>query len=255
MAELQIITGAEPFYLPGGPVGCLLVHGFTGTPKEMRSLGEYLNKQGHTVLGVRLAGHATQIDDMIRTNFCDWMASVEDGYHLLKSHTDKIYLIGLSMGGVLSLTQAARLDVDGVVAMSTPYEMPVTWIQKFPWVLPLASPFYKQQGKSPGLWFNPDVAEDHISYDYNPTRSAYQLHQLLHVMREHLPQIQVPALVIHSKDDDYVLEEHAEPLFKAIGSQQKELLYVDKATHVITRDGDVLRVYEPIKDFIERYSG
>lgn len=255
MAEQQIITGAEPFYLPGGPVGCLLVHGFTGTPKEMRSLGEYLNKQGHTVLGVRLAGHATQIDDMIRTNFCDWMASVEDGYHLLKSHTDKTFLMGLSMGGVLSLTQAARLDVAGVVAMSTPYEMPVGWIQKFPWVLPIASPFYKQAGKSEGIWFNPGVAEDHISYDYNPTRSAYQLHQLLHVMREHLPQIKVPALVIHSKDDDYVLEEHAQPLFDAIGSQQKELIYVDKANHVITRDGDVMRVFEPIKDFIEKNSG
>jgi carboxylesterase len=50
-----IIPSAEPFYFPGGKTGCLLVHGFTGSPKEMRWMGEYLAGQGYTVLGVRLA--------------------------------------------------------------------------------------------------------------------------------------------------------------------------------------------------------
>jgi hypothetical protein len=49
----------EPFYFPGNEIGCLLIHGFTGTPKEMRWMGEYLARQGYSVLGVRLAGHAT----------------------------------------------------------------------------------------------------------------------------------------------------------------------------------------------------
>ena len=46
----QIIKTAEPFFLPGNGknsrIGCLLIHGFTGTPKEMRWMGEYLNKKG-----------------------------------------------------------------------------------------------------------------------------------------------------------------------------------------------------------------
>ncbi|NTV37277.1 MAG: carboxylesterase, partial [Anaerolineaceae bacterium] len=53
------MSTAEPFLLPGGKVGCLLIHGFTGTPKEMRWWGEDLAGRGYTVLAPRLAGHAT----------------------------------------------------------------------------------------------------------------------------------------------------------------------------------------------------
>src|SRR5262245_26388061 len=112
----QIIPTAEPFLFLGdaSKPACLLVHGFTGVPKEMRLLGEYLNQHGHTCLGVRLTGHATVPEDMIRSRYTDWMASVEDGYHLLRGVTQRIFLVGLSMGGALSLLMASRLDVKGV---------------------------------------------------------------------------------------------------------------------------------------------
>jgi esterase/lipase len=44
----------NPFTFEGGPVGCLLVHGFSGSPPEMRPMGEFLAGKGLTVLGVRL---------------------------------------------------------------------------------------------------------------------------------------------------------------------------------------------------------
>ena len=95
----QIIPTAEPFLLPGdsSKPACLLIHGFTGTPKEMRWMGEFLNRQGYTCLAVRLTGHATDPEDMIRSRWTDWAASVEDGYALLRGLTDNIFLIGLSM--------------------------------------------------------------------------------------------------------------------------------------------------------------
>ena len=65
---------------------------------------------------------------MIRSDHEDWLTSVEDGFHLLSGHCEQVFLMGLSMGGVLSLIQAARLPVDGVVAMSTPYYFPVKWV-------------------------------------------------------------------------------------------------------------------------------
>lgn len=260
MTTGQIVPNNEPFFLPGGPTGCLLVHGFTGTPKEMRKLGDYLHGLGHTVLGVRLAGHATNLEDMIRTNYTHWLASVEDGVHLLKGITKRIFIMGLSMGGVLSLTQAARLPqadlpLAGVVAMSTPYQFPKPWVRKAPWLLPLISPVYtKEVKKNKKDWFNPEAAEGHYSYEANPTRSAHQLYQMLGEMRAGLPKIEIPALIIHSKDDAYVLEENAQPLFDHIGSQEKQLVWTDHANHVITVDGDLMRVFEPIKAFIEKYT-
>jgi carboxylesterase len=103
-----------------------LIHGFTGTPKEMRWMGEYLHQQGYTCLGIRLAGHATQPEDMIRSRWTDWTASVEDGYNILSGIANDIFLVGLSMGGTLSLLMSTRLTprVKGVVAMSTPSRLP-----------------------------------------------------------------------------------------------------------------------------------
>ncbi len=38
MSEYPIIPGAEPFSSSGGPVGVLVLHGFTGNPSSMRPL-------------------------------------------------------------------------------------------------------------------------------------------------------------------------------------------------------------------------
>jgi carboxylesterase len=248
------IPDAEPFFLPGGDTGCLVVHGFTGTPKEMREVGEFLNQQGHTVLGVRLAGHATKLEDMIRSRYEDWLASVEDGWHLLQGHTKRVFLVGLSMGGVLSLITASRLPVSGVVAMSTPYLFPRPLFRRFPWIMRLLSLVYRKQRKDEGFWFTLGLAENHISYSHNPVRPAYELAMLIKKLQDSLPDVQVPALVIHSKDDDYVLPEHAELIYQHLGTQQKELIWVDQCNHVISRDGDTSRVFKPISEFIQTHS-
>jgi carboxylesterase len=84
---LQIIPTAEAFFLPGQGentrIGCLLTHGFTGAPKEMHPLGENFNRRGYTVYGIRLNGHATRPEDMIRSRWRDWLLSVEDGGHVI----------------------------------------------------------------------------------------------------------------------------------------------------------------------------
>jgi carboxylesterase len=203
----QLIPTAEPFLLLGdrSKPACLLVHGFTGTPKEMRWMGDYLNKKGYTCLGVRLAGHATDPEDMIRSNWTDWTASVEDAYSILRGMMDNIFLIGLSMGGVLSLLMSTRLAVRGVVAMSTPYKLPDDpRLRKIDWIAKIV-PYMPKSDEEPGAgWFDKEAFREHISYPMNPVRSIGQLNQLLGEMRAALPKINVPVLLIHSKDDKYV---------------------------------------------------
>jgi carboxylesterase len=252
----QLIPTAEPFFLLGdrSKPACLLIHGFTGTPKEMRWMGEYLNQKGCTCLGVRLAGHATIPEDMIASRWTDWTASVEDAYSLLKDLTDSIFLIGLSMGGILSLLMSTRLKVNGVVAMSTPYKLPddprlrhIEWISKIVAYMP-------KSDEVPGAsWFDKDAWKEHVSYPENPVRSIGELNKLLGEMRATLPQINVPVMLIHSRDDKYVLPENMEMIYAdLVNASEKTRLYITGSSHVVTRDAARHQVFEAAAEFIQR---
>lgn len=251
----QIIPTAEPFFLQGNRTGILLIHGFTGAPKEMRWMGEYLNRElGATCLGVRLAGHATRPKDMTRSRWTDWTASVEDGYHLLRGAADNIYFAGLSMGGALSLLMSTRLAVKGVVAMSTPYELP----DKHPaWQIRLFSYFKTYIRKSreapDSSWFDKEAFKGHISYPLNPIRSAAELATLLEKMRAALPKALAPACLIHSKDDHYVLPENMEKIYAGlINVEDKTKIWIAGSGHVVTRDAARAQVFESAREFIQR---
>ncbi|HBX67944.1 MAG TPA: carboxylesterase [Chloroflexi bacterium] len=242
-----IVSTAEPFFFPGGRTGCLLIHGFTGAPKEMREMGEYLNQRGYSVLGVRLTGHATQPEDMQRARWQDWLLSVEDGWHLLQGVTDRIFVCGLSMGGILSLSFAAQFPVAGVVAMSTPYELPHD--PRLPYVRYLYH-LQPKMAKGEPDWFDPEVAKDHVDYPYYPTRAIAELVELLKVLRASLPQVSAPVLLIHSLDDKGVAPENMKKIYAALGSPRKEMLMIENSGHAITRDQQRGQVFAAAEQFI-----
>ncbi len=248
----MLIPTAEPFLFPGRHrTGVLLVHGFTGTPKEMRPLGEYLNAQGYPVLGVRLFAHATQLEDMRRARWEDWLASVTDGWHLLRGLSDRIVVCGLSMGGVLSLLFGARFPVAGIVAMSTPYRLPDDPRLK---LLPILQHLIPYLEKGPPDHRDPSAFTEHISYPKNPTHGILELRELLAEMRAALPHITVPTLVIHSRNDGYVPWPNGQAIYEALGTPQKRLLWVENSGHVVTREPDHPKVFAAIGTFLAEVS-
>ena len=253
----QIIPTAEPFHFAGkgtnAKIGCLVTHGFTGAPKEMRWLGEYLNQQGYTVCGMRLNGHATKPEDMVRSHWQDWLLSVEDGYNLLHSCTEQVFLLGLSMGGVLSLTAASSLPVRGVVAMSTPYQLPDSILFHLSSLISWFIPFMPKGSGVPGAgWFDKEAFKQHVAYPKNPVRSAGELNKLLAIMRKSLPNVKVPTLLIHSRNDDYVFRESMEKIHAALGSTDKQMIWVEGGGHVITEEPTRAAVFKAAADFVNR---
>jgi carboxylesterase len=243
-----IIPQAEPFYFHGDDTACLLIHGFTGTPMEMRPLGEYLSKQGYSVLGIRLAGHATQISDMMRMRWWDWLASVEDGINLLTNNNSQIVTIGLSMGGILSLIAASRYTVIGSVSLSAPYSLGKDWRLK---LLPLLKWFLPEVRKSYAK-NNGESTIDHIDYHSYPTQSIMELMALQEEMRRCLPKIKVPVLLMHSKLDKTAPPTSMPTIFNQLTIKDKEMHWVENSGHVITLGTDQEIVFRRVHDFIKK---
>jgi carboxylesterase len=243
------IPTAEPFFIPGGRIGCLLIHGFTGSPKEMRMLADSLAHEKYTILGIRLAGHATDIEDMRHSTWRDWLASVEDGLNLLKGCTDQQIVMGLSMGGVLSLLAAARYDIKGVVTFSAPCALPPDPRAKF---LPFITWLVPQVAKGKPDWRNLEAMNDHVDYPSYPTRSVLQLQKLIKVMVDELPKVTVPAMMVQSHGDHGIPAESMDTLFEKIKSTDRSRLWVENSGHVIIREPEREVIFTEVKKFIKR---
>jgi carboxylesterase len=115
-----LLPGAEPVNLPGGPVGALLCHGFTGTTQSMRPWAEHLAAAGLTVSAPRLPGHGTRWQDMNATRFSDWYGEVERAFDDLRGRCSTVFAMGLSMGGTLALRLAELRprEVAGLVVVN-----------------------------------------------------------------------------------------------------------------------------------------
>jgi carboxylesterase len=249
--QIMIIPRGEPFYYPGNEVGCLLVHGFTGAPAEMRPLGSYLAEQGLTVLGVRLFGHATGIEDMTRSRWQDWAADLEDGWHLINGAAERIYLIGLSMGGVLSLYTASKFPFRGLVCLSTPLQISLgTRLENMDKLME-ETPFAEKSGSD---WHDPRAGLDHISYERYPLRGVIELLQLLKETSQVIPEIKLPTLLVQSRNDGLVPPENMPAIYDLLGTpeDQKEMFWVEDSGHVVTRDTAKERVFQAVFDFIQR---
>ena len=216
-------------------------------------MGEALHSAGITALGVRLAGHATQPDDLKRTLWKDWLASVEDGIHLLSGICDKVFIAGLSLGGILSLVAASRYkQIKGVIAIATPYNLGDDWRLKFARPLSLLIPEIEKKGSETR---DPSTAREHIDYPAYPTKGIAELHALTEVLHLSLPLITIPVLLINSRTDRTVPIWHGEKIQGEIKSADINLMIIEESGHVITEDVGREKVFEAAIQFIRRHGG
>jgi len=241
---LTIMRGAEPFYLPGGRHGVLLIHGLTGSPSEMRLLGEYLNQRGFAALGPRLAGHGTRAEDMVKVGWPHWYEAVEDGYHLLRGVCETIAVVGLSMGGLLAFKLASEYPVVKIVSLNTPIFLSDNRLR----LLPLYSIFRTFVPKKRRQL---DVEPEYnVGYDCWPLSSLSSLLELVKHVDNLLPEVKLPAMIMQSRREHTVRPESALHIYNRLGSTEKQLLWWERSGHVITLDIEHEQVFESIAKFL-----
>ncbi len=259
----DFLPGGEPFFLEGNRTGCLLVHGFTGTPYEMRGLGEFLHQQlGCTVFGPVLAGHSTSPEEMACTTWQDWYGTVRAAYDQLRNRCDRVFAIGLSLGGSLVLHLAAELSeqpeaaLRGIVAVAAPAYIKhplIFWFRNLPILFRLV-PYI---GKNPADddTQDPTVRANHPSYDRTPTLCARSLIlDFLPRVAQELASIQVPTLLLQSRGDKTIPADSMPFIYSRLGSKEKEMVWLERGGHLVLEDYDKARAFGLAAEFISRSS-
>lgn len=118
------------FFWQASDCAALLVHGFPGTPAEMRPLGTVLRDAGWTVHGVMLPGLGADIESLETRTSRNWSDTVRQAGEELKRHHSHVLLVGYSMGGALALQAAKHQRPAGLVLLAPFWSFGEGWMTR-----------------------------------------------------------------------------------------------------------------------------
>jgi carboxylesterase len=236
----------EAFTWEGGPVGILLIHGFTATTAEVRLLAKYFHTRGFTVSGPLLPGHGTRPEDLNQVRWQDWAEDVEACYQELKVRCQQVFVGGESTGGLLALyLAAAHPEIAGVLAYAPALRLQLSWLDRLR--LYLLAPFLPHVPKG-----NMDSSQVWQGYPVNPLKGTIQLLRLQNEVMPRLKDIQQPVLVCQGTLDKTVDPGVPELILQSVSSKITEQHWFEKSAHCVALDQEWEVVADVTLDFINK---
>lgn len=244
--------------LENGEHAVLLIHGLQSSPAEMQPLAKKLHQAGYSVHAPHIKGYGYEHGDNARTvtSWKDWHAKVLAEFRVLQKQYRTVAVSGLCMGAVLALSIAAELG-DEVAAMSLLATTLYYDGWSIPWyrfLLPVGyfTPFrylYSYREREPFGIKNPQLrkwVEREMKHQDSSMAGAAKLtlpaiHEaelLIKSVKESLPRVTAPALIIHALDDDVSTPRSAQFVAENIGSKTVESIMLHNSYHMITIDND-----------------
>lgn len=243
-----------PFDLGPAAAGTavLLFHGFTGSPWEVRPLGESLADRGFFVRAPRLPGHGTTPEAMLWVTWRDWLHAAEESFASLSAFP-RVCVAGLSMGALLGLLLAERhgARVSRLVLMA-----PVMKVrQRVGQVLSALGPSRAQglvaswvQKKTTDLQDDEVRARAPVLPRY-PVARLFDLFELQRLARRAASRVSSPTLIAAAANDHVVDFASIEALHRdVVGSR---LLVLQRGFHILPQDLDRARLLTEVAEFLD----
>lgn len=227
----------------------LCLHGLTGTPYEVRPLGQALARSGMRARGPALPGHNATPQALARVPHEEWLRAAREELEALRSSHERVFVVGLSLGGLICLQLAADCEVDGIAVTGTPL-----WLRHpLARVIPIAKRFFPMMKKNGGSDIRDEAArERHPSYPVMPLASVHELMRLQSRVRGSLARVRAPILVAHGAHDRTAHPDDARAIAAAVSSRVSEVVICEDSGHVVPVDRDGVRLGELVADFLER---
>jgi carboxylesterase len=266
------------FFLKGDENNlCLLIHGLTGTAREMSSIGQRLNNKGYSVSAPLMEGHDRSISVLKRKTWQELYASVKKDFLKYESSYQNIFVAGLSFGALLAILLAYEfpkkikaincfsptLFFDGWgtpkarVFLPIIYRTPLKyWMylkEEYPYGIKnerlrsLVESFYKGSGLF-------DYSKVHLyGYPVIPASCMHQNHLLAKYITSILGEIKTPIQLLQAKEDDVTSPRNSQFVYDRIGSKDKEIIFFENSYHIIIADQERDKVAEKTISFFDKY--
>ncbi len=221
IGSLGLFTGEDhqPFLWPGGQPAALLIHGFMGTPAELRPLAQELHQAGWTVEGLLLPGFGAQIDTLFERRWPEWREAARAAWARLENGHRPRLLIGYSMGAAVALTVAEDDPPDGLILLA-PFWRIGNALHRTVWqvakrLLPRLQPFRQANFSDPriteffgGLMPDLNLGDPHVQAALRqlrvPARFVDQVLDVGRAAERAAAQVSVPTLIIQGTRDEAV---------------------------------------------------
>lgn len=243
----------QPFDIGDGPASALLIHGFPGTPAEMRSIGQMLGENGWRARGILLPGFGEDIVNLERRGREDWLGEAESAWLDLRETSHPKILIGYSMGAAVALNLISANPPDLLILIAPFWRLPgflprLASVAKL--FIPNFYPFRNADFSDPNLreQFNliipgvdlddPEV-QDTIRTEFR--LSVRVIDEILNLGKKayrHANQVNIPTLVIQGNKDSLVLPSETIKLIQRIGTKSVDYHELDGG-HDLMQDGSV----------------
>lgn len=256
---------SEPLFVPGGSIGCLLIHGLSGNPADLRPLADELIARGYSVSVPLLPGHGPTPEGTGPATARDWMHAVARACDTLAATCDEVIIAGHSMGGLLAMAEAVRRAPSALVLLGVPTSIG-DWRTRF---LPLAKYFVRWWYPLAGVDFrDPEVRERMLEQAAGvdlddpavqqqirrsvriPTNAIDHFVRLMRRTRPLMRRITVPTLIVHGRRDTTALPACAEEVYRELRSTNKKLVWFDGAGHQLITGNERAAIVECIVQWI-----
>ncbi len=234
----------------------IIFHGWSALPKQTRSLAEFINKQGYLTYSPLFKGHGTHPDDLADARKEDWLNDAKLAIEKVKTQKGikKVVLVGISLGGNISLLISQKMKVDGVVLLGTP----IHFKNHFGvWIASIFVPFFKKYLKKS---YPKSIQRDFdflntTSYQYYPTKSVREVLRSMRSCSFSLPKVTTPTFILQTSKDYIVAKYSPWVIYNSIGSKVKKLQWIklQKEDHVFVQD-EMKDCYILISNFIDQIS-
>ena len=247
--------------MPKKPFGVLIFHGFTDRLDSIQIIASALAGLELPVYTPVLRGHEAESPEALRgVTWGDWVSDAEAALESLLRETDKAIVIGYSLGGLLALTLAVEHpeDIEGIVLAAAPVQInsPLAPGGPLHFLVVLLKRLVRKWD-TPPVYVDTERVKYHTSYPWAPMDSIVSLLDFCLVVRNRLPEVSVPTLILQSRNDSTAAPGSAKVIYDTISTppNEKQIVWFEKTGHEMFRDLEREAVTRTVADYVKKRVG